>query len=75
MSEDDEYMNKCQGLTRSQQRTDVAYVCPSGDVFVSPDGEGRYWYEAAEHADPLAACFEDLGPLPVLQLTQAPEDF
>lgn len=31
-------------------RTDVIYVTPDGDVFWSPDGVGRYFYESITDA-------------------------
>lgn len=31
-------------ISRETQRADVIYVCPDGSAFVTPDGEGRYWY-------------------------------
>ena len=42
-------------ITRANQKTDTIYHTPDG-VFVTPDGEGRYWYETvaearAEHGD------------------------
>jgi hypothetical protein len=62
------------GLTRTEQQVNTAYICPSGNVFVSPDGEGRIWYEIAEHDNPLVAAREDLGDMRAIQLTQEPED-
>lgn len=31
-------------VTRDTQKTDVIYVTPDAGAFVTPDGEGRYWY-------------------------------
>lgn len=39
------------GLTRAQQRLDTIYVCPDGSTFVTPDGEGRFWYDRTSPAD------------------------
>jgi predicted acetyltransferase len=47
-----------QKITRKNQRTDTIYVGQDGSVFVTPDGEGRYWYDSvaeaqAQHGDDL----------------------
>ena len=31
-------------VSRSTQQTDTIYVTPTEGAFVTPDGEGRYWY-------------------------------
>ena len=48
-------------LTRQTQRMDVIYVTTDGDVYVSPDGDGRYWYDTVEQAQ------EEHGDLPVVR--------
>lgn len=38
-------------ITRDNQEPDVLYVLPDGSAFVTPDGEGRYWYDSEEEAE------------------------
>jgi hypothetical protein len=57
------------GLTRAQQKTDTIYTTPSGAAFVTPDGEGRYWYDNAE------AATAEHGELPIMGLNKDPEDY
>lgn len=56
-------------ITRANQRPDVIYrvLDEAGDMFfVSPDGEGRFWYDTlaeaqAQHGDdlPIVRCVLD----------------
>lgn len=58
-----------EGMTRDQQETDVFYVCPNDQVFVTTDGIGRFWYDTLELA------VEEFGTLPVVSLDDMPEDY
>lgn len=42
-------------VTRENQEPDVLYVLPDGSCFVSPDGIGRYYFDAEHEA------FEEYG--------------
>ena len=38
-------------ITRENQKTDVLYVLPDGETcFVTPDGEGRRYYDSTDEA-------------------------
>ena len=37
-------------VTRDTQRPDTIYRQPSGYVFITPDGGGRYWYDNVAEA-------------------------
>lgn len=49
-------------ITRDNQQVDVIYAYGDDECFVSPDGEGRYWYDSiaeaeAEHGQlPIVFC-------------------
>lgn len=60
------------GLTRKAQRLDTIYVTPGRPglrVFVSPDGEGRVWYDTVNEAE------AETGLEKVVYLQEAPEDY
>jgi hypothetical protein len=62
-------INRRNRVTRQTQEPDTFYVCPDGAVFLTPDGEGRYWYDSLREAQ------EDLGDIwPVVHLSETPED-
>lgn len=37
-------------ITRDNQESDVLYVLPDGTCFVTPDGEGRIYYDTEDEA-------------------------
>lgn len=37
-------------VTRTSQQTDILYLLPDGTCFVTPDGEGRLWYDSQDEA-------------------------
>jgi hypothetical protein len=54
-------------ITRATQETDTIYVTSDEWAFVTPDGEGRYWYESLEeaqeqHGDDLPVVYADVDP-------------
>ena len=49
-------------ITRENQEPDTIYVAADGGAFVTPDGEGRYWYNGADEAR------EEHGDLPVVHV-------
>lgn len=56
-------------FTRNNQRTDRIYVLPNkGGCFVSPDGEGRVYFDTVPEAD------EQYGPMRKVFLSKYPED-
>lgn len=59
-------------VTRQTQQADTLYVLPDDlGFFVSPDGEGRFWF------DTLTEVVEQYGSphgLPIVHLDQIPED-
>lgn len=57
-------------LQRKDQRPEELYVCPDGQTFFTPDGEGRIWY------DTLHDALQEHGvPTPVNYLMEEPEDY
>lgn len=58
-----------EGLTRAEQETDVFYVCPNDQVFITTDGIGRFWYDTLELA------VAEFGDLSVEFLDVMPEDY
>lgn len=61
-------------MVKRNHRMEVIYVTPRGregepsGVFVSPDGEGRTWYDTVEEAK------DDTGITKVVNLAEHPED-
>lgn len=57
------------GMIRKTQRLDTIYVTPGQAVFVSPDGEGRVWYDTVNEAK------SETGLTKVVYLLESPEDY
>lgn len=38
-------------ITRATQEVEVIYELEGGECFLSPDGEGRLWYEDVDEAE------------------------
>lgn len=64
------------GMTRRQQRTDTIYRIVDGGYgepwFISPDGEGRVWYESK--AD-LIEDWPEAASYKIQYLYDEPEDY
>ena len=58
-----------QGMTRSEQQADYAYILPDGQAFYTPDGEGRIWYDSEEDL------LEEHTPDGTVLLDVDPEDY
>jgi hypothetical protein len=57
------------GMTRKTQQEGVIYVTPNREVFASPDGEGRVWFDTVNEAK------GETGLTKVVYLLEAPEDY
>jgi hypothetical protein len=56
------------GITRKQQGMNRIYIQPDGTCFVSPDGEGRVWFDTVKEAR------EETGIVKTLQLADYASD-
>ena len=55
-------------MTRADLRVDTFYRIPSGEVFLTPDGFGGFWYESVEEA------IGQHGELYLINIDKIPED-
>ena len=59
-------------VTRDTQKADTVYALPGGGYFVSPDGEGRFWFDTLEELEDQYG--DDAHTMPLVRLEKGPTD-